>query len=119
HRRQPRARVLRHACARPLLQRRDQRVLRQLLGEADVAGEQAGEPGDDARGLLPPDLADDVGRHAWSGPKTWYMIDSPPPSTSWKRRVSAIASSREGTSSSAKLTIASLVSANGPSVTVN
>ena len=42
---QPGARVVRDARLRPLLQRRDQRVLRQLLGQPDVAHE-ARQPGD-------------------------------------------------------------------------
>ena len=49
---------------RPLLERGDQRVLRQLFGEADVA-HHAGEAGDELRLLDPPDRVDgavDVGR---------------------------------------------------------
>ena len=52
--------------ARPLLERGDQRVLRELLGEADVAHD-AREPGDEPRRLDPPDRVDRAmgigGRH--------------------------------------------------------
>ena len=54
---QPGARVVGDAVARPVLQRGDQRVLRQLLGQADVA-HAAGERADDARRLDAPDGLD-------------------------------------------------------------
>lgn len=44
---EPGARVVGHAVARPVLQRRDQRILCQLLGHADVAHD-ARDDGDDA-----------------------------------------------------------------------
>ena len=50
---QPRARVARHPVARPLLQRGDQRVLRQLLGHPYVV-HQPGQSGDQPRRLDPP-----------------------------------------------------------------
>ncbi len=53
-RHQPGAGVVRHPVRRPPLQRDDQRVLGQLLGEADVA-DQARETRDDPGGLDPPD----------------------------------------------------------------
>ena len=43
--------------ARPLLQRGDQRVLGEVLGQADVAHEPR-EPGDEPRRLDPPDRVD-------------------------------------------------------------
>ncbi len=54
HRHQPRARVVRYAGLRPLLQCRDERVLRELLREADVAG-HAGQARDEPGRLHPPD----------------------------------------------------------------
>ena len=63
---EPGARVVRDARLRPLLQRRHERLLREVLGEADVAHE-AGEARDEPGGLDPPDGVDralDVGgRH--------------------------------------------------------
>ena len=65
-RHQPGARVVRDARLRPLLERGDERVLRQLLGEADVAHD-ARQPGDEPRRLDPPDRVDRAmrlgGRH--------------------------------------------------------
>ena len=54
---QPRAGIVGHARLRPLLERGDQRVLRQLLGEADVA-HHAREPGDQLGRLDAPDRVD-------------------------------------------------------------
>src|SRR5207245_2712479 len=54
---QPGARVVRDAGLRPALQGDDQRILRQLLGEADVAN-HVREAGDQPRGLDPPDGVD-------------------------------------------------------------
>ena len=52
--------------SRPLLERGHQRILRQLLGEPDVAHD-AREAGDEPRGLDPPDRLDGAmdirGRH--------------------------------------------------------
>jgi hypothetical protein len=45
---EPRARVVRHAARGPLLERRDERVLREILGLREVAG-ATGERGDQAR----------------------------------------------------------------------
>ena len=54
---EPGARVVRDARLRPLLERGDERVLRQLLGEADVAHDPR-EPGDEPGRLDPPDRLD-------------------------------------------------------------
>jgi hypothetical protein len=56
-RHQPCARVVGHARGRPLLESCDQRVLRQLLGDADVA-HHAREPGDQPRRFDAPDRVD-------------------------------------------------------------
>lgn len=56
-RHQPCARIVRHAAARPVLERRDERVLRELFGHADVAHEPR-DVRDDSRGLDPPDGID-------------------------------------------------------------
>ena len=59
----PGGRVVRHALPRPLLQRGDQSVLRQFLGQADVA-HHARDRGDDLRGfLLPYRLDRTLGRY--------------------------------------------------------
>ncbi len=50
---EPRAGILRHAGLRPLLECGDQRVLRQLFGDADIAHD-ARQAGDDARRLHAP-----------------------------------------------------------------
>ncbi len=60
---QPRAGIARHAFGRPLFERRDQRVVREILGQADVA-DHADESGDQARRFDAPDRVDgalDVG----------------------------------------------------------
>ncbi len=65
---QPRAGVARHAFGRPLFERRDQRVVREILGEADVA-DHADESGDQAGRFDAPDRVDgalDVGAGAAS-----------------------------------------------------
>ena len=54
---EPGARVVRDARLRPLLERGDERVLRELLGEADVAHDPR-ETGDEPRRLDPPDRVD-------------------------------------------------------------
>src|SRR5262245_12008063 len=54
---EPGARVVRDARDRPPLQRDDERVLRQLLGEADVA-QHPNEAGDEPRLLDSPDRVD-------------------------------------------------------------
>ena len=54
---QPGAWVARHAFGRPLLERRDQRVVREVLGEADVA-DHADESGDQAGRFDAPDRVD-------------------------------------------------------------
>src|SRR3954452_23408633 len=59
---EPGARLVRGARFRPSLERRDQGVLRELLGQADVAG-HAGQGGDELRRLHPPDGVD----HAMDG----------------------------------------------------
>ena len=56
-RHQPGARIVRYARLRPLLQRGDQRVLRQLLGQPDVPHDPR-DPGDDPGRLDPPDRVD-------------------------------------------------------------
>ena len=62
-RHQPRAGIARHAFGRPLFERGDQRVMREILGQADVA-DDADETGDQARRFDAPDRVDgalDVG----------------------------------------------------------
>ena len=54
---EPGARVVRHARLRPLLQGGDERILREVLGKADVA-DDAREAGDQPGGLDPPDRVD-------------------------------------------------------------
>ena len=56
-RHQPGARVGGNALARPLLQRRNQRLLRELLGQPDIAHD-AGQPGDQLGLLDAPDSVD-------------------------------------------------------------
>ena len=58
---EPGARLVRDARLRPLLQRGDQGVLRELLGDADVPHD-AGDTGDDPRGLDPEYRFDRFGR---------------------------------------------------------
>ena len=63
---QPRARVARHAGRRPLLEGRDERVVRQVLGRADIA-HQAHQAGNQLRRLEAPHRLDGgvgVGAHA-------------------------------------------------------
>ena len=54
---EPGARVVRDARLRPLLERGDERVLRELLGQADVAHDPR-EAGDEPGRLDPPDRVD-------------------------------------------------------------
>jgi len=54
---EPCRRIIGHAGLRPLLERSDERFLREVFGEADVTGE-ARESGDDARGLDAPNRFD-------------------------------------------------------------
>ena len=54
---QPGAGVVRNARRRPLFERRDERVLREIFGEPDVAHD-AREAGDDLRRLDAPDRVD-------------------------------------------------------------
>ena len=54
---QPRARIARHAGRRPLLQRGDQSILRQFLGQADIAHD-ARQAGDQPGRFDPPDGVD-------------------------------------------------------------
>ena len=56
-RHQPGGGIVRHAFFRPLVECRDQRVLREFLGQADVA-HHARDRGDDLRLLDPPDRFD-------------------------------------------------------------
>ena len=56
-RHQPRAGIARDAFGRPLLERRDQRILREIFGEADVA-RHARQRGDQLRRLDLPDRVD-------------------------------------------------------------
>ena len=51
---QPGARIVRDARLRPLLERGDQGILRQVLGHADIAHDPR-QPGDEPRRLDPPD----------------------------------------------------------------
>lgn len=66
-RRQPGPRIVRHPGRRPLLQRRDQGVLGELLGESDVV-DKPGQPGDDPGRLQLPDGVDRpmYGGHWWA-----------------------------------------------------
>ena len=54
---QPRARIVRDSRFRPLLERGDESVLREFLGEANVAHDPR-ESGDDSGRLDPPDCVD-------------------------------------------------------------
>src|SRR2546421_10391877 len=54
---EPGARVVRDARLGPPLERGDERVLREILGQPDVAGDPR-EPGDELGGLDPPDGVD-------------------------------------------------------------
>ena len=56
-------RIIRHARLRPLFEGSEEGLLREVLGQADVAGE-ASEAGDDAGGLDAPDGFDGA---AWIG----------------------------------------------------
>ena len=95
-RHQPGARPVGHALVRPLLQRRDQRLLREFLGQPDIAHD-AGQPGDQLRLLDAPDRVDramhsavDDVRCGWfrrqggglmsqrGGAARWRVITSPP-----------------------------------------
>ncbi len=62
-RHEPRSGVIRNARLRPALERDDERLLRQVLGEADVAND-ANQTADQPRGLDPPDRLDGL---AWVG----------------------------------------------------
>ena len=55
--REPRARIVGHAAIRPLLERSDERILCELLGESDIAHD-AREARDHARGFDAPDRVD-------------------------------------------------------------
>ncbi len=64
-RHQPGAGIVRHASGRPAFERHHQRILRQFLGEADVA-HHARQPGDEPGRFDPPDGIDgavDIGGH--------------------------------------------------------
>jgi hypothetical protein len=54
---QPSPRIVGHTGIRPLFQRHHQSFLRKILGDANVAHD-AGEPGNQLRGLNPPDRVD-------------------------------------------------------------
>jgi hypothetical protein len=54
---EPRARLVGDARVGPLLESRDERILRELLREADIANDP-GETGDQPGGLDPPDSVD-------------------------------------------------------------
>jgi len=93
-RHQPRAGIIGHAGVRPLFKGDDQRVLREFLGQADVA-DKPGEPRDQPGRLDPPDRFHRAmgwigGRHSYrsnhhrqaggvksSGPNTFSTSDSP------------------------------------------
>ena len=63
---QPRDRVVRDARGRPLLERSDEGVLRQVLGEAHIAG-HPGEGTDEAGRLGPPGGVDGLARIIGTG----------------------------------------------------
>ena len=54
---EPGARVGRDARLRPLLQRGDESILRKVLGQTDIADDPR-QPGNEPRGLNPPDCID-------------------------------------------------------------
>src|SRR5258708_23074701 len=54
---EPGTRVVRDARLRPLFERRDQSVLREILGDPDVA-DDPGQTGDESRRFNPPDCVD-------------------------------------------------------------
>jgi hypothetical protein len=54
---EPRCRLVGHTRHRPLLERRNQRILRQLLGEPDIADDPC-QGADQPRGVDPPDCLD-------------------------------------------------------------
>ena len=95
-RHQPRARVVRHARRRPPLERREEGILRQILGESDVVHD-ASEPGDQLRRLHSPDRFHDAidvrGRHG-------YQSDG------WRRTMQGLASCRSVERSDAESTAA-------------
>lgn len=103
-----------YARGRPLFERFDERVLRQFLGEPDVA-DQGGESGEDARGFQAPDRFHRgtriLVRHGQlSGPYTWRRSPSPSLTIAQNRLDSSMASSFDRTSMRAKLTMASFAS---------
>src|SRR5207248_355720 len=79
-------RCARDARLRPLLQRRDQRVLRELLGEPDVA-HHPGQTGDHPGGLDPPYGFDRLGGVWHAADQT--MVRTPAGSPRHRRRRSA------------------------------
>src|ERR1700674_5213226 len=96
---EPRARPLRHAFARPVVERFDDRLLHALLGEVEVS-DPAYEPGDKAAGVVAEDRAkldrlgairDHASRRSASG-----LISIVPPAG--HVLAIAIAASRSGTS---------------------
>ena len=96
---EPGARVVRDARLRPLLERGDERVLRQLLGQPDVAHDPR-EAGDEPGRLDPPDRVDramGVGsRHGYRSehrPPSAQVTASPTPSSTARRRSSCSLSS--------------------------
>src|SRR6266850_7778206 len=145
---QPGARVVGDARPGPGLERGEESVLRELLGEADVA-RHAREAGDDFRRLDPPDRVDRAmgggARHDYfffaancarrrsscslssgvnSAPKssasnTWRISISDSPLKGLGQRLThSIASALDFTCHSQKPAISSFVSAKGPSITV-
>jgi hypothetical protein len=74
---EPGARIVGHAVPGPLFQGRDHRVLREFLGDADVP-DQAGDAGDDARGLQAEDRLDGLGGLGGSGGLGGLWFHSPP-----------------------------------------
>ena len=129
---QPGARVARDARRRPLLEGRDQRVVRQVLGRAEVA-HQAHQAGDQLRRLEAPHRLDGgvgVGCHA-VGPDPAAGAKSSASKTAGsrrsrrsygygfgQRRIHSITSAFDRHCRIQKPAISSLVSANGPSTTV-
>ncbi len=107
--RQPRARVLGDARPRPRLERGDERVLREVLRDADVA-DDAREGGDDAGRLDPPDRVDPaadvlrVDRHRAPGPSRAATPTGTPRRSPRARRSGAPRSSRRRASARASPT---------------
>src|SRR5260370_6024076 len=123
---EPGARVVRDARLRPLLECRDQRVLRQVLGQAHVSHDPC-QAGDQAGRLDRADRLDRPMRVRGHGARNTISRTSHSPShdgqcslcSRMKARAPAIASSRDAHAITAYPPITSLASLKGPSITVS